>query len=217
LLRRMADEGVRALAMEVSSHGLHQHRVDGIRFTCAVFTNLSQDHLDYHGSMHEYFEAKARLFTPEMAERAVLNADATETVRLLRPDMPTTTYGVDHEADVRADDVEARADGVSFRVGTLRIRSALRGRFNVSNCLAALATARSLGIADDVAVRGTADVRGVPGRVEPVEAGQPFLVLVDYAHTPDSVEDVLRAARPMSSGRRFVALGCGGGRSRCNR
>jgi UDP-N-acetylmuramoyl-L-alanyl-D-glutamate--2,6-diaminopimelate ligase len=217
LLARMADAGVEAVAMEVSSHGLHQHRIDGIRYRCSVFTNLSQDHLDYHASMEEYFEAKARLFTPELSERAVVNLDSPHGRRLLRPDLPTVTFGQGPGADVRATDVRATRSGVSFRVGDLEIRSSLRGRFNVENCLAALATARTLGIPDDVSAEGIADVRGVPGRVETVEEGQDFLVVVDYAHTPDGVENVLQAARLLAAGRLIVVFGCGGDRDRAKR
>ncbi len=217
LLARMVDEGVRALAMEVSSHGLHQHRVDGIRYSCALFTNLTQDHLDYHGSMREYFEAKARLFTPELAERAVVNADAGEGRRLLASGLPTLTYGLEREADVRATSVETTREGVAFAVDGLRVRSRLRGLFNVYNCLATVAVARSLGVPDDDAAAGIAAVENVPGRVESVEAGQDFLVLIDYAHTPDSVENVLRAARPLATGRVLVVFGCGGDRDRAKR
>jgi UDP-N-acetylmuramoyl-L-alanyl-D-glutamate--2,6-diaminopimelate ligase len=217
LLARMADRGVEAVAMEVSSHGLHQHRVDGIRFRCSVFTNLSQDHLDYHASMEEYFEAKARLFTPELSEMAVVNLDSPQGRRLLRSGLPTVTFGSGPDADVRATDVRATRSGISFRVGELEIRSSLRGGFNVENCLAAVATARALGIPDEVSAQGIADVAGVPGRVEAVEEGQDFLVVVDYAHTPDGVDNVLRAARLLAPGRLIVVLGCGGDRDRAKR
>jgi UDP-N-acetylmuramoyl-L-alanyl-D-glutamate--2,6-diaminopimelate ligase len=217
LLCEMADAGVTATAMEVSSHGLHQHRVDGIRYHVAVFTNLSQDHLDYHESMEEYFEAKARLFTPAMADLEVVNGDASEGRRLLRPDLPSLTFGVDEGVDLRGTDVRTTREGIAFRVGELEVRSSLHGLFNVENCLAALAVARSLGISDDAAARGIAEVRGVPGRVEAVEAGQEFLVMVDYAHTPDGVENVLRTARPLAAERLIVVLGCGGDRDRSKR
>ena len=217
LLAEMADAGVSAAAMEVSSHGLHQHRVDGIRYRVAIFTNLTQDHLDYHASMEEYFEAKARLFTPAFADHAVVNADSAEGRRLLDAGLTTTTYGLDPGADVRATDVVTTRDGLSFRVGDVEVRSSLRGSFNVENCLAVLATARVIGIADDVTARGIEAVGGVPGRVEAVEAGQDFLVMVDYAHSPDSVENVLRAARPLATGRLIVVLGCGGDRDRAKR
>ena len=218
VLDEMRDEGVRAVAMEVSSHGLDQHRVGGIRFACAVFTNLTQDHLDYHGSMEEYFSAKARLFAPELSERAVVNVDDAAGRRLRDRGVPTITFGIDDEgAEVRATDVRATHDGIAFRVDGALIRSPLRGRFNVENCLAALATARALGISDPVAVRGIEALRGVPGRVEAVDAGQDFLVMVDYAHTPDSLENVLRTARSLTEGRVIVVFGCGGDRDRAKR
>jgi len=217
LLRLMVEEGVDAAAMEVSSHGLHQHRVDGIRYRVAVFTNLTQDHLDYHASMQEYFEAKARLFTPSMSRHAVVNVDSAEGRRLLRPDLPSTTYGRDRSAEVRATDVRTTREGISFRVGDLTVRSSLRGLFNVENCLGALATARALGLTDELAAEGIGAVTGVPGRVEAVEGGQDFLVMVDYAHTPDSVENVLRTARPLADGRLIVVFGCGGDRDRAKR
>jgi UDP-N-acetylmuramoyl-L-alanyl-D-glutamate--2,6-diaminopimelate ligase len=218
LLARMVEDGIGAVAMEVSSHGLHQHRVGGARFACSVFTNLSQDHLDYHGTLEEYFRAKATLFTPEMSDRAAINHDSPEGRELLRGDLPSLTFGIGEGADVRATEVELRPDGLSFEVDGLEIRSPLRGGFNVHNCLAALAAARQVGIDDDAAAAGIAALRGVPGRLEPVEAGQPFQVLVDYAHTPDSVENVLRTARPLAGGGRvLVVLGCGGDRDRGKR
>ncbi len=217
LLAEMVSGDVDAVAMEVSSHGLDQHRVDGVRFACAVFTNLSQDHLDYHGSMEEYFLAKSRLFTPEMSDRAVVNRDTEEGRRLEGSRVPTLTYGTDEGAAVRATDVTTSDRGIEFLADGVAIRSSLRGRFNVENCLAAFAAARVLGIDDDTAARAISSVRGVPGRVETVEAGQDFLVMVDYAHTPDSVENVLRAARPLAAGRLIVVLGCGGDRDRSKR
>ncbi|HEU4355270.1 MAG TPA: UDP-N-acetylmuramoyl-L-alanyl-D-glutamate--2,6-diaminopimelate ligase [Actinomycetota bacterium] len=217
LLADMVDAGVGAVAMEVSSHGLHQHRVDGTRFGVAVFTNLTQDHLDYHASMEEYFEAKARLFTGALSDRAVVNHDSAEGRRLARSGLPTVTFGLEQGADVRATEVRTSREGLTFRVGDLRVRSALHGLFNVENSLAVLATARELGIADEATVRGIAEVRVVPGRVEAVEAGQAFLVVVDYAHTPDSLENVLRMARGLAAGRLIVVFGCGGDRDRAKR
>jgi UDP-N-acetylmuramoyl-L-alanyl-D-glutamate--2,6-diaminopimelate ligase len=216
LLAQMTDGGVRAVAMEVSSHGLDQHRVGGLRYDVAVFTNLSQDHLDYHASMEEYLAAKARLFTPELSERAVVNHDSSEGRRLAGR-VPTLTFGIDAGADVRASDVRTSADGIGFRVDATEVRSSLRGLFNVENCLAAVATARSLGLTDELAAAAIGSVRGVPGRVEAVEAGQAFLVLVDYAHKPDGVEKVLRTARSLATGRVIVVMGCGGDRDRSKR
>jgi UDP-N-acetylmuramoyl-L-alanyl-D-glutamate--2,6-diaminopimelate ligase len=218
LFARMHERGVRAVAMEVSSHGLHQHRVGGVRFACGVFTNLTQDHLDYHGDLEEYFRAKALLFTPRMAERAAVNWDSPQGRRLLQDiAVPAVTFGTSDGADLRADGVVTDARGSSFRVDGVEVRSRLRGQFNVSNCLAALAAARQVGIDLPVAARGIGELAGVPGRLEPVEAGQDFLVVVDYAHTPDSLENVLRAARPLARGRVIVAFGCGGDRDRGKR
>jgi len=216
-LAEMVERGVRAVAMEVSSHGLHQHRVDGTRYRCAVFTNLSQDHLDYHGSLDEYLHAKARLFTPAMSDSAAINADSPEGRSLLGSGLPTVTYGLAEDAGIRATDVHVGATGLRFRVGDLEVRSRLRGAFNVHNCLAALAAARQVGIPDAASVEGIAALPGVPGRLEPVEAGQPFEVLVDYAHTPDSLDNVLRAARPLATGKVIAVFGCGGDRDRGKR
>ena len=218
LLARMVSEGVAACAMEVSSHGLHQFRVDGTRFACAVFTNLSLDHLDYHGTLEEYFRAKARLFTAELSERAVVNGD-TPQGRLLasRAQIPTITFGLELDSDVKARNVEITESGVAFDVGALKVKSRLRGTFNVYNCLGAVAAAREVGVADAAIAEGIAGLRGVPGRLEPVECGQRFQVLVDYAHTPDSLENVLRAARELGSGKLIVVFGCGGDRDRSKR
>ena len=217
VLAGMVEGGVDAVAMEVSSHGLHQDRVGGARFACAVFTNLSQDHLDYHGTLDEYFEAKARLFTPSMSDRAAVNHDSPHGRMLEDSGLPTLTYGIEDGADVHATGVQLLPDGLRFRVGELEVRSSLRGHYNVQNCLAALTAARQVGIDDRAAVAGIGAVRGVPGRMEPVDAGQPFQVLVDYAHTPDSLENVLRAARGLGGGRLIVVFGCGGDRDRGKR
>jgi UDP-N-acetylmuramoyl-L-alanyl-D-glutamate--2,6-diaminopimelate ligase len=218
LLARMRDDGVRAAALEVSSHALDQHRVDGVVFDVAVFTNLSQDHLDFHADMDAYFEAKARLFTPEHARSAVVNADDAAGRRLLeRLAIPVVTYGTDPGADVRGEDVMVSRDGIVFTVGGLVFSSQLRGAFNVENLLAAVAAARSLGIEVEAIRAGVAAIAEVPGRMEPVEAGQDFLVVVDYAHTPDSIRSVLRASRPLTSGRLILVFGCGGDRDRAKR
>jgi UDP-N-acetylmuramoyl-L-alanyl-D-glutamate--2,6-diaminopimelate ligase len=217
-LARMRTDGVRGVALEISSHALAQHRVDGLVVDAAVFTNLSQDHLDLHGTMEAYFAAKRLLFTPDHARSAVVNADDAWGRRLLEhPSLPTTTYGVAHDADVRVIDVSVDAHGSSSVVDGVPVRTALRGRFNVENVVAALAAARAVGIGLDVAARGVAEVRAVPGRMEPVDAGQDFTVVVDYAHTPDSIHSVLRGARGSAAGRVIVVFGCGGDRDRAKR
>ncbi len=218
LLARMVDERVAACAIEVSSHGLHQFRVDGTRFACAVFTNLSQDHLDYHGTLEEYFRAKSRLFTPELSDRAVVNGDTAEGQRLAsRALVPTVTFGLHPGSDVKATDVQVSASGIAFEVEGLRVRSRLRGTFNVYNCLGAMAAAREVGADSPAIAEGIAALEGVPGRLEPVEHGQSFPVLVDYAHTPDSLENVLRAARELGTRRLIAVFGCGGDRDRGKR
>lgn len=217
LLARMRDTGITAVAMEVSSHALDLGRVGGVRFDAAVFTNLSQDHLDHHGTMEEYFAAKASLFTPERADHAVVNIDDPWGRRLLDVAIPLTTFGDDAVADVRADDVHATREGLSFRVDGSGFTSPLRGAFNVSNCLATIAACRVLGVDDADVRRGLASAGQVPGRMEPVDAGQDFLVVVDYAHTPDSIRTVLAAARPLATGRVIVVFGCGGDRDRAKR
>jgi UDP-N-acetylmuramoyl-L-alanyl-D-glutamate--2,6-diaminopimelate ligase len=214
----MVGNDVGACAMEVSSHGLDQFRADGTRFACALFTNLSQDHLDYHGTLEDYFLAKARLFTPMLSDRAVVNADTSHGRTLAdRAEIPTVTFGLEPGSDLVASQVEVSGSGIGFTVDGLKVRSRLRGTFNVYNCLGALAAARQVGVEDEAILDGIAAVAGVPGRLEAIECGQPFEVLVDYAHTPDSLESVLRAARELGSGKLIVVFGCGGDRDRGKR
>jgi UDP-N-acetylmuramoyl-L-alanyl-D-glutamate--2,6-diaminopimelate ligase len=218
LLARMRDAGVGVVAMEVSSHALEQHRVGGVVFDAVAFTNLSQDHLDYHASMERYFAAKAMLFDPQHARRGAVNADDAWARRLLEaPSIPTTSFGTTDDAELGATEIEVSPSGLSFHAGGLVVRSSLRGAFNVSNCLAAIALARSVELPDGAIVEGIGDVREVPGRVEPIDEGQEFLVVVDYAHTPDSILGVLQATRPLASGRLIVVFGCGGDRDRAKR
>jgi UDP-N-acetylmuramoyl-L-alanyl-D-glutamate--2,6-diaminopimelate ligase len=217
LLGRMRDAGVTTVAMEVSSHALDQGRVGGVVFDAAVFTNLSQDHLDHHGSMESYFGAKATLFAEDRTRHAVLNLDDAWGRRLLDVPVPVTTFGLDPTADVHADGVRVRVDGLVFRVDGREVTSPLRGVFNVSNCLAAIAASGVVGVDADAAIEGLASAGHVPGRMEPVDSGQDFLVVVDYAHTPDSIRTVLAAARPLATGRVIVVFGCGGDRDRAKR
>jgi len=224
LLATMRDAGVGGATMEASSEGLAFQRVEGTHFACAIFTNLSQDHLNTHGTMDAYFEAKALLFRDEMSERAVVNLD-DEYGRALaaRTDLPLTTFAIDHEADVRGHSLELARTGSSFiaDVGgrSVPMRVNLPARYNVENALGVLAAARALGLPIGPVAEGIASLRGVPGRMEPIEAGQDFTVLVDYAHTPDSLESVLRAAREITQpgARLVVVFGCGGDRDRGKR
>ena len=217
LLARMRDSGVTALAMEVSSHALDLGRVGGVRFDAAVFTNLSQDHLDHHGTMERYFEAKASLFTEERIDHAVVNLDDRWGRRLLDVAVPITTYGLDPEADIRAENVRTTPEGLSFTVDQGAHTERYQGIVELSNTLAAFAAARVIGLDDDPVLRGLADAEQVPGRMEPIEAGQDFLAVVDYAHTPDSIRTVLAAAHPLATGRVIVVFGCGGDRDRAKR
>ncbi|OLT17743.1 UDP-N-acetylmuramoyl-L-alanyl-D-glutamate--2,6-diaminopimelate ligase, partial [Actinomadura sp. CNU-125] len=225
LLAMMRERGVGAAAMEVSSHALVQGRVGGARFEVAVFTNLSQDHLDYHPTMQDYFLAKARLFTPEYSRVGVVNLDDHYGRELLEiATVPTTTFSAsgDPGADWRADDVRLGADGATFRVvgpGGVEADASvlLAGPFNVANALAAIVALVEAGITLQAAVRGVASCPGVPGRLERVDEGQDFVALVDYSHKPGAVEAVLNALRPVTEGRLGLVLGCGGDRDRGKR
>ena len=220
LLAVMRERGTTAVAMEVSSHALALGRVDGVVFDVAAFTNLSQDHLDFHPTMQEYEAVKASLFTPARARRAVVNVDDPAGRRIARnTPLPRTTVGED--ADWQAREVDLRPDGSRFRLlgpdVDLPAGVRLPGAFNVSNALVALATLVEAGVPVAAAVRGVAGLAGVPGRMERVDAGQPFLAVVDYAHTPDAVERLLHAVRAVTPGKVVVVLGCGGDRDRAKR
>jgi UDP-N-acetylmuramoyl-L-alanyl-D-glutamate--2,6-diaminopimelate ligase len=224
LLRTMFARGVDAVAMEASSHGLDQHRIDGTRFAVAVFTNLSQDHLDYHGTLESYFAAKARLFTPDLSERAIVCVDDDWGRRLARETtIPVTTFGRSEQAEVRVVDVGSGLSGTRCRlVGdgpTVVLRTRLVGEHNALNVAAAYLAATRAGFDPDAVVAGLAACEGVPGRLEPVERGQPFAVLVDYAHTPDALERIIATARDLvgRDGRVHVVVGCGGARARDKR
>ncbi len=223
LLRRLREEGVQAAAMEVSSHGLALGRMGGTRVAVAGFTNLSQDHLDFHGDMERYAAAKARLLTPALSDQAVVCIDDAWGRRLAQEaTVPLTTVGLDAaDADVRAVDVALSERGASFAAlgpgWRQDVTVPLPGRFNVINALLALTMSVAAGLDADTAARGLAAQGQVRGRMERVEAGQPFTVLVDYAHTPEAVAGVLEAARELATGRVTVVLGCGGERDRGKR
>jgi len=223
--REMLDGGDVACAMEVSSHALDLHRADAIHFAVAIFTNLTQDHLDFHGTMEEYFLAKRRLFTDGRPNHAAVNVDCPYGARLAAEIPNPVTFGIQREATYRASDVSTDLTGSRYTVhgpdGVTELRSPLPGLFNVYNVLGALAAARALGVSAETSRTAIETAGSVPGRFEPVDAGQDFAVLVDYAHTPDSLENVLRAARGLVAGttgaRVHVVFGCGGDRDRGKR
>ncbi|HYJ67092.1 MAG TPA: UDP-N-acetylmuramoyl-L-alanyl-D-glutamate--2,6-diaminopimelate ligase [Nocardioidaceae bacterium] len=219
LLAVMVEQGVDACAMEVSSHALIQGRVDGVVFDVATFLNLGRDHLDFHGDMASYFEAKAALFTPERARRAVVDIDDDYGRRLVeRLEIPYSTLSTDGaDADWRAERIEATAQGTAFDViapdgGRHDVRLPLVGTFNVANALAALASLVAVGYPIDAVIQGLADCPSVPGRMESVDAGQSFAAIVDYAHKPDALRAVLTSLRPLTTGRILLVIGAGGDR-----
>ncbi|MBW8481015.1 UDP-N-acetylmuramoyl-L-alanyl-D-glutamate--2,6-diaminopimelate ligase [Actinomadura parmotrematis] len=225
LFAMMREQGVGAAAMEVSSHALVQGRVGGARYDVSIFSNLSQDHLDYHPTMQDYFLAKARLFTPEYTRVGVVNLDDHHGRELLEiATVPVTTFSAagDAAADWRAEDVRLGADGSVFRVvgpGGIEADASVRlaGPFNVANALGAIVALVEAGIALQTAVAGVGSLAGVPGRLERVDEGQDFVTLVDYSHKPGAVEAVLSALRPVTEGDLVVVLGCGGDRDRGKR
>ena len=225
LLAVMVQHRVRAAAMEVSSHALVAGRVAGAHYDVAVFTNLSQDHLDFHASMDEYFAAKAELFTPRYARAGVVNIDDQRGRELTASaPIPITTFSAEGRlaADWRAADIRSGADGSTFRVigpGGVAADAAivLPGQFNVANALGAIVALVEAGVGLDVAVAGIGACAGPPGRLERVERGQDFTVLVDYSHKPGAVEAVLTALRQVTQGCLTIVLGCGGDRDKGKR
>lgn len=223
LFAEMRAEGVDSVAMEVTSHALVLHRVEGVRFQAVGFTNLSQDHLDFHAGMEDYFVAKASLFDPSRSERGAVNADDPYGRRLLvSPSIPCVAFGSTNDADVRVTEVSSTPTGTSFTIttskGDVPVETGLIGSFNISNCVAAAAISLQAGIGLDAIEVGLRSLRAVPGRFESIDAGQPFSVVVDYAHTPDSLDNVLRAARGITREARVICVfGCGGDRDRGKR
>ena len=216
-LREMLDVGDRSCAMEATSHGARLGRLEGVRFSALAFTNLSRDHLDFHGTLDEYFAAKRSLFVIDDPPPAALNIDDDHGRRLaaeLRElgHRRVMTFGFSPEADIRADGLDLRGDGATFTAAGVPLRSNLLGRFNVENALAAVAVARLLDLPDEAIAQGIEAVRGVPGRFEAVNEGQAFSVVVDYAHTPDSLESALRTAQELATGNVICVFGCGGDR-----
>ena len=222
LFREMLDGGDRSAAVEASSHGSALRRLDRVRFDALVFTNLSQDHLDLHGTMEDYYAAKRSLFTGPAPSPAAVNVgdqwgrDLADELRGLHR-APLVTFGLADEAEVRPEGLELTPDGSSFRAAGIDLETQLRGLFNVENVLGAVAAALLLDVEPDEIAAGIAAVSGVPGRFEAVDEGQHFAVLVDYAHTPDSLDTALRSARALGEGRLIVVFGAGGDRDRGKR
>jgi len=226
LLGDMVAEGVSLAVMEVSSHALDLGRVSGCEFDVGIFTNLTQDHLDYHKTMEDYLYAKSSLFSNLKGEKqpkiSILNRDDASFNMLSQASAaPVVSYGIDHEADYKAENVEVTSEGVRFVV---RFREALQtiqystpGVFSVYNALAAFAWGVERGYNPGSVAEALAEIPGVPGRFESVQLGQPFHVIVDYAHTPDGLENVVRTAKSFTKGRLITVFGCGGDRDRGKR
>ncbi|MCG9968084.1 UDP-N-acetylmuramoyl-L-alanyl-D-glutamate--2,6-diaminopimelate ligase [Pelotomaculum terephthalicicum JT] len=229
LLRRMVREGVGACVMEVSSHALALNRVDGCEFDMAVFTNLTQDHLDFHQSMGQYLEEKLKLFKnlkvpgdKSTIKHAVINADDPAAERFAQAAGGLVhTFGIKNTADVYATNVNINTRGVNFQIdgklGRCQLNLCLTGLFNVYNALGAFTAAAALGVPHEIIKSALENIQGIPGRFEKVDAGQDFTVIVDYAHTPDGLENILKTARQLTQGRLITVYGCGGDRDRGKR
>jgi UDP-N-acetylmuramoyl-L-alanyl-D-glutamate--2,6-diaminopimelate ligase len=220
--REMLDAGDRSCALEATSHGSELGRLDGVRFSALAFTNLGQDHLDFHGTFERYFEAKRRLFVAGERPPAAVNV-GNEYGRRLADELRTLghdsllTFGFADDADIRPEQLELDGSGARLVAGGIQLRTSLRGRFNVENVLAAVALARLLGIENDSIGAGIEALKGVPGRFEAVDEGQAFAVIVDYSHKPEALENVLHTARELAPNRLICVFGCGGDRDRGKR
>jgi UDP-N-acetylmuramoyl-L-alanyl-D-glutamate--2,6-diaminopimelate ligase len=220
--REMLDAGDRSVALEASSHAAVLHRLDRVRFDALVFTNLTQDHLDFHGTMEEYFLAKRRLFVGAAPPPAAVNV-GDPWGRQLAEELedagraPLLTFGFADDAQLRPESLDLDGAGARFTTAGIDLETSLRGRFNVENVLGAVAAGVLLDLDEADIAAGVRALEGVPGRFEAVDEGQPFTVLVDYAHTPDSLDNVLRAARDIADKRVVVVFGAGGDRDRGKR
>lgn len=228
LFRTFLNKGADYVVMEVSSHALEMQRVRGTEFDVTVFTNLTQDHLDFHQTMEEYLAAKGKLFSglgkgvKERRKFAILNSDDPYVEQLMElSSVPIITYGVKKNADVKAEQVIVTDKGVSFVLRytnqTLPVNLKLTGIFNVYNALAAIAVGLVEGVPAEAIIKSLEKVAGVPGRFERVDGGQNFTVIVDYSHTPDSLENCLKTAREFAQGKIITVFGCGGDRDRTKR
>lgn len=226
MLAEMAAEGIGYAVMEVSSHALELKRVACCDFDMAVFTNLTQDHLDYHETMENYCKAKTMLFrtlgakgeTAGLQKTAIINIDDPWFNHfMVASNAPVITYGIEKEGSWKAEQIQVRADGVSYVVDEMPVNLQLNGRFNVYNSLAALAVGEALGFAVPDVIKALEAVPGIAGRFQKVEGDQPYTVIVDYAHTPDGLENVISTAKAFAEGRVITVFGCGGDRDRTKR
>jgi UDP-N-acetylmuramoyl-L-alanyl-D-glutamate--2,6-diaminopimelate ligase len=224
LFKEMVEAGCSHAVLEVSSHSLELKRVHGCAFQVAVFTNLTRDHLDFHGDMNRYFAAKRILFDSLLRDdgTAILNADDERAAEIAATARGRVwTYALDRPADLRARDVALSLDGTRFRVdspaGSFEMQTPLLGRFNVQNVLAAFGASLALGVPPEAAIAGLRSLHGVPGRLERVAAGQDFTVVVDYAHTDDALKNLLETVRELRPRRIITVFGCGGDRDRTKR
>ncbi|MBO5453951.1 MAG: UDP-N-acetylmuramoyl-L-alanyl-D-glutamate--2,6-diaminopimelate ligase [Clostridia bacterium] len=211
LFRLMADEKCDTVIMEVSSHSLYLDRVYGCEFDVGAFTNLTQDHLDFHKTMDNYLDAKSILFT--MCKKGVINKDDAASEKLLaKAKCPCITYGTDSLCDVKAGNVKLGAENVEFTIDGSFFSLAIPGKFSVYNALTAISVCRALGLSDDKIAQGLLCAKGVKGRAQVVDLGLDFTVLIDYAHTPDGIENILNTAKGFAKGRVIILFGCGGDR-----
>ena len=223
LLSRMAEAGCDCVVMEVSAHAMAMHRLAGVQFDIGAFSNFSQDHLDYFKDMDDYFAAKMRFFEPEMVRNIVYNADDEHISAAIRAlGRPAMRVGIRASADVYANDIEISERGCSFLMTLhkqFRVSVALKlaGIFNVYNALLAAGVCICAGVGPEAIRRGLEDVRAVPGRIELLETGTPYRVILDYAHSPDSLENILKAVRETTRGRMIALFGCGGNRDAAKR
>ena len=217
-LRQMRDEGVEVVSMEVSAHAVAMHRLDGVTFEAACYTNLSQDHLDYFGTMENYFETKKSFFMHGQVLNAALNADDETSDKIIKDiKVPYLTFGISSDADVFARDIEISEDGVSFSIllrglEEMPVHMHLTGMFNVYNALAAASLAMIRGIDKQAIREGLESVVNVPGRVEMLDTKTPYKVILDYSHSPDALENILTTVRTFTRSRLIVLFGCGGDR-----
>jgi UDP-N-acetylmuramoyl-L-alanyl-D-glutamate--2,6-diaminopimelate ligase len=221
--REMLDEGVEIVCMEVSAHAIDMHRIDGLFFEAACYTNLSQDHLDYFQTMEQYFEAKKKFFTSNFALNVSLNIDDETSLRILDDlNVPYLTYGIRVNSDLYARDIEISEKGIHFliqlrNIETFEVSMQMTGMFNVYNALAAASLAMIFGIDVSAIREGLHNVKSVPGRIELLELPLPFMVILDYSHSPDALENILTTVRTFTKNRLIVLFGCGGDRDQGKR